>query len=166
MRREELADLVRPLAEEEGVEFVSCDVSRGPRTQSFRIFIDREEGLSIDACGQLSRRIARILDANPAIRGAYHLEVSSPGMNRPIWKLEHFQRFSGEKARIELKILEGPRVLDAEIGAIEGDGVWLLLPKAERKFVRLDEIETAQLRMDPWKRKAKAERRTAESERS
>jgi len=109
LRREELADLVRPVMEAEGYELVECSVSRTARSQTFRIAIDREAGVPLAACERASRLIAGLLDANPLLRGAYQLEVSSAGMNRPIWSEAHFQRFRNERVRIELADAGAPR---------------------------------------------------------
>jgi len=86
--------------EAEGYELVECSVSRTARSQTFRIAIDREAGVPLAACERASRLIAGLLDANPLLRGAYQLEVSSAGMNRPIWSEAHFQRFRNERVRI------------------------------------------------------------------
>ena len=102
MRREELVELVAPLLTEEKLELVECSVSRTAHSQIFRVSMDQDGGVSIEACERVSRRLGDLLDANPILRGAYHLEVSSAGMNRPIWTLEHFRRFQGETAQVEI----------------------------------------------------------------
>ena len=90
--------------------------------------MDRDGGVSIEACERVSRRLGDLLDANPILRGAYHLEVSSAGMNRPIWTLEHFRRFQGETAQVEV-VGEGGknRSVQGTIGPLEGDHLVLVL---------------------------------------
>lgn len=153
MTKAELEDLVRPIAAEEGVELVECQVGRTARSQTFRVFIDRDGGVPVDVCAHVSHRIARVLDASPVLRGGYEIEVSSPGMNRRVWTLDHFRRFAGEKVRVDLRPGAEPLVLTGEIGPVEGDGFWLTLEAGGRRLLRLEEIDVAHLRMDPWKRK-------------
>lgn len=107
MRREELVTLVEGVLEDERLELVECSISRTTRSQTFRISIDRAEadregGVSIEACARVSRKIATLLDGNPLLHGQYQLEVASAGMNRPIWRPEHFIRFEGEPVTVEL----------------------------------------------------------------
>lgn len=153
MTKAELEELVRPITDETDLELVECQVSRTPRKQTFRIFIDRDGGLPIEACAEVSSRLARLLDASPMLRGAYEIEVSSPGMNRRVWTLDHFRRFAGEQVRVDFRPGADPLLLVGEIGPVEGDGFWLTLQTGDRRLVRLDEMDTAHLRMDPWKRK-------------
>jgi ribosome maturation factor RimP len=152
----EFASLVRPLIVEEGFELVECSVSRRQRHQHFRVSIDREDGVPVEACARISRKISNRLDENPMLRGQYRIEVSSPGMNRPVRTLDHFRRFEGERVRIELaEPGKGPRVLIGTIGTVEGEkeGFWFRPDQGEDRFLSLGEIGSARLRMDPWKRR-------------
>ncbi|MCA9727495.1 MAG: ribosome maturation factor RimP [Candidatus Eisenbacteria bacterium] len=156
MTKEQLAELVQPLVFAEGYELVECSVSRRPRGQTFRVSIDREEGVTVAACAEVSRRIAQILEDNPLTSGGFDIEVSSPGMNRPVWTLEHYRRFRGEGVKVQLRNpSEGTTMttLIGEIGDVEDDGFWLLREGSDSLRLRLDEIESAHLRMDPWKRR-------------
>lgn len=158
MRREELADLVRPLLEAEGYELVDCSVSRTNRSQTFRIAMDRDEGVTIAACERISRRVGEILDANPLLHGTYQLEVSSAGMNRAIWRLEHYRRFRGERVRMEIAGLDArPRQLEAVIEDVEGDSIRLRPDRGDPLVVPLASIARAHLHMDPWKPRPRGE---------
>ena len=154
MRREELVSLVQPLLLEDGFELVECSVSRTPRSQTFRVSIDREVGVPVEACARISRRIADLLDANPILHGSYQLEVSSAGMNRPIWSADHFRRFRGERARFELTGSETRTALQGTIGALEGDGVRIRTDAGEEMLLPLARIARANLHMDPWKKRS------------
>ncbi|HZR36126.1 MAG TPA: ribosome maturation factor RimP, partial [Nevskia sp.] len=69
---------------------------------TLRLYIDAEEGIDIDDCARVSREVAATLDVEDPIKQAYQLEVSSPGLDRPLVKPEHFRRFRGDLAKIEL----------------------------------------------------------------
>ena len=154
MTKSELAKLIEPLVVAEGYELVECSVSRKPRGQTFRVSIDREGGVTVAACAEISRRITRELESNPHLAGGFEMEVSSPGMNRPVWTLDHFRRFHGEGVKVQLRNPgEGPAVVLGEIGDLEPDGFWLRKENGETLRLRLEDIESAHLRMDPWKRK-------------
>jgi ribosome maturation factor RimP len=152
VRREELVELVAPLLAEEGLELVECSVSRTMHSQIFRVSMDRDGGVSIEACERISRLLGDLLDANPILRGAYHLEVSSAGMNRPIWTLEHFRRFRGETAQVEVVGENGKnRSVQGTIGPLEGDSLVLVLADGREEVLSLGAVLRARLRMDPWK---------------
>ncbi len=164
MRTEELVDLVGPVLADGEFELVECSISRTSKSQTFRISIDRAGGVTIDDCARVSRGIAHLLDAHPLLRGAYQLEVSSAGMNRPIRTPEHFVRFAGEEVRLEFTGAEGPVRLCGEIGPVEGDSVSIRLANGESRPVPLSRIVRASLHMDPWKRRQGPEARGAGSQ--
>jgi ribosome maturation factor RimP len=154
LRREELADLVQPLLDQEGFELVECSVSRHLRNHVFRLSVDRDQGVSVEACSRLSREISNLLDTRPLLRGAFQLEVSSAGMDRPVWTEAHYRRFEGEEVHILLAGTgPGNRALRGAIGPMESGGVWIIPAKGEKRLVRWEEIEKAHLHMDPWKKR-------------
>lgn len=155
MTATELEAIVRPLLDDAGFELVECNVSRLQRSQIFRVYIDHEGGVAVEACAKMSRLISSELDTNPLLRGAYRIEVSSPGMNRSIRTPEHFQRFRGERVQIELaeRDASGARHLTGVIGDIESGAVWIEPDQGDAVAVAFDRIESARLRLDPWKGK-------------
>jgi ribosome maturation factor RimP len=157
VRRDEFIELVAPLLVEEGLELVECSVSRTAHAQLFRVSMDHEGGVSIEACERVSRRLGDLLDANPILRGAYHLEVSSAGMNRPIWTREHFERFQGETAQVEVAGENGKtRSCQGEIARVEDDHLVLVLPGGREEVVSWSALVRARLRIDPWKPRARS----------
>jgi ribosome maturation factor RimP len=152
---EELALLIRPDIEIDGSELVDVQVVPGKR-RTLRIFVDRAGGVSIGDCAELSRRIARRLDRLEEQAGSYVLEVSSAGMNRPIWSLDHFRRFEGERVKIELTRPHGDQVhLTAVIGGVAGETIRLRVPAGDHEGevldLSVDDIASARLDLDPWK---------------
>ncbi|MCP4388234.1 MAG: ribosome maturation factor RimP [Gammaproteobacteria bacterium] len=123
-----------------GYELVGVEFLGGDSYGTLRIYIDREQGVSLDDCAAISHQISGILDVEEPIRQAYDLEVSSPGIDRPLFKLADFERFTGETAKIKLAIaLEGRKnfkgrlqgVADAKVIKIEVDGEEFSLPFAD-----------------------------------
>lgn len=100
----EIWALVKGSVELLGFEIVDVELARGPGGTILRITIERPDGpVTIDDCVEVSRTCGDILDVKDPIDGPYNLEVSSPGINRPIKRIGDFERFKGEKARVETK---------------------------------------------------------------
>jgi ribosome maturation factor RimP len=104
-RREEIVEKVRaiaePLAAGEGLELVDVELAGGGGRTTLRLYIDRAGGVSLDDCTSVSRAVSAALDVEDPIEGAYDLEVSSPGLDRPLRTPEHFEKFAGEEVRIK-----------------------------------------------------------------
>ena len=96
--REALLNILEPAIEGLGYEVVELEFHSG----IVRVFIDRPEGVTLDDCERVSRQVSGLLDVEDPIPGAYTLEVSSPGLDRPLRKTADFGRFAGQRARIEL----------------------------------------------------------------
>jgi len=83
-----------------GYELVACDWRVADGRTTLQVFIDREGGVGIQDCVEVNRRIGDLLDVEDFISLAYNLQVSSPGLERPLRREEHFQRFIGEEVRV------------------------------------------------------------------
>jgi ribosome maturation factor RimP len=94
-------DFATPLLQEMGLELVEVQF-RQESGWVLRLFIDRNEGVNVDDCASVSRQVATYLEVEDVIRHAFTLEVSSPGAERPLKRLEDFVRFSGKKVRVKL----------------------------------------------------------------
>ena len=97
-----LNELLQPLVEELGYEFVGLEYNSNPKQSLLRIYIDRETGVGIEDCEIVSRETAALLDVKDPIRSQYNLEVSSPGLDRPLFTPAHYNEFAGHKAQINL----------------------------------------------------------------
>jgi ribosome maturation factor RimP len=102
MQNVDLQSLIGPALESMGFELIRCQFVSEAGRRTLRVLIDRPEGLTIDACTQANRQIQAILNAESGIDSAYDLEVSTPGLDRPLITLAHFQRFIGEQVKIKL----------------------------------------------------------------
>lgn len=104
-RKEDILESVRriaaPLAAQEGLELVDVEIGGAGGRQTLRLFIDKPGGVSLDDCTEVSRAVSAALDVEDPIAGAYDLEVSSPGLDRPLRTPEHFEKFKGSKVRVK-----------------------------------------------------------------
>ncbi len=102
---EKLQDLLLPVIEDFGCELWGIEVQRVGRFLTLRIFIDKPEtGVTIDDCADVSRQISALLDVEDPIADKYNLEVSSPGMDRPLFTLPQFSRYIGQEIVVHLRI--------------------------------------------------------------
>jgi len=117
-----LTNLLKPLVEDLGYEFVGLEHGSNPKNPVLVIYIDRPEGIAVEDCEKVSREVAALLDVEDPIPGKYSLEVSSPGLDRPLFTLEQFVQFSGETAKISVYApVDGRRKFKGEIlGAEDG----------------------------------------------
>ena len=111
-----------------------------------RVFIDSEEGVTLADCERVSHQISGVLDVEDPIRGRYNLEVSSPGLDRPLFTLEHYARFLGEKVKLRLRqAVEGRRKLAGRIDRVEGEVIHIMDDAGQTYELKVDEIEKANL---------------------
>ena len=111
----------------------------------WRLFIDGNEGITVDHCSQVSRELGDFLDVENLIDHAYHLEVSSPGLERPLRSLKDFQTYIGRKAKLKLRDVENQRVLIGNISKLEGETVELVLEDGSRCLIAFEQIRKARL---------------------
>jgi len=138
--------MLQPVVESLGYEFWGLEYIQG-RGATLRIFIDRDsdEGVSVDDCALVSHQVSGVLDVEDPFPGEYNLEVSSPGMDRPLFTLEQWGRYIGEDIQIRLLApVAGKRRLTATLTAIEGDDV-LLDVKGEALRVPFAQVDRATL---------------------
>ncbi len=96
--------LIEPVIEQMGYELVGTERIRNGKHLILRIYIDKPEGITVDDCAAVSHQVSGVLDVEDPIEAAYDLEVSSPGLDRPIFRAEDFARFAGERAKIKLSV--------------------------------------------------------------
>lgn len=122
---ERIEQLIAPTVEGMGFSIVRAQLSGGDRLQ-LQVMVERQDGqaMVVDDCADLSRAISAILDVEDPIADAYTLEVSSPGIDRPLVRLRDFERFAGHEARIETNVsVNGRRRFRGRLLGIEGDVV-------------------------------------------
>ena len=97
-----LVDLIEPIVEGLGYECVGIEYNPHPQHGLLRIYIDSENGILVDDCSKVSHQVSGVLDVEDPIQGNYQLEVSSPGEDRPLFKLGQFQHFTGSTVTVNL----------------------------------------------------------------
>ncbi|MFQ5608968.1 MAG: ribosome maturation factor RimP [Gammaproteobacteria bacterium] len=139
--REQLIGLLEPTVEALGYELADLEVNLGHSKGLVRIFIDSQQGITLDDCERVSHQVSGVLDVEDLIAGNYNLEVSSPGADRKLVKPEHFDRFAGCTVKVRLKrLVDGRRRIsgqllgrdDAKIQLRVGDkDIWVALAEIE-----------------------------------
>ncbi len=143
--QDQLNAILEPVVTGLGYELVGIEYRPNVTNGLLRIYIDKEDGIDVDDCAQVSRQVSGVLDVEDPITGQYNLEVSSPGINRPLFKLEDYQQFSGNKAKIHLNgLYEGRRKV---VGTLQGIDVREILIEVDGEQVKVpfDQIAKARL---------------------
>ncbi|EEX38309.1 ribosome maturation factor RimP [Vibrio metschnikovii] len=128
-----------------GYELVGLEFVRAGEHSTLRIYIDHENGITVDACAEVSHQVSAVLDVEDPITVAYNLEVSSPGLERPLFKAAHYEQFIGHEVSIVLKMaVANRRKWKGIIHAVEGETVTVIADGQEEYFA-LSNIAKANL---------------------
>ncbi|RQG16921.1 ribosome maturation factor RimP [Pseudomonas aeruginosa] len=142
---EQLQALLAPVVEALGYECWGVEFISQGRHSVLRVYIDRPEGILIDDCEAVSRQVSGILDVEGPISGEYTLEVSSPGMDRPLFTLEQFAKHAGEQVKIRLRSpYEGRRNYQGILRGVEEQDVVVLVDDHEY-LLPIDSIDKANI---------------------
>lgn len=145
---ERLLAMLEPLVEDLGYELVLLEFNPHKGSALVRLFIDAPAGVTLGDCEKVSREVEGVLDVEDPIPQNYRLEVSSPGLDRPLVKPAHYERFTGSVAKLQLVAPKagGRRKYQGVLrGLKDGQVVLLETPDAGTVELRLDEIERARL---------------------
>ncbi len=147
----DIEERVRALLEEpiedEGYDLVAVVHTTAAGGRTLRVHIDKPGGVTVGDCTRITHLVSPLLDVEDPIEGAYRLEVSSPGMDRPLQRLSDFERFAGYRAKLRLEPGGGPRRLTGTLRGVEGDSV--LIERTEHvRRVPVSAIERANLVLD------------------
>ncbi|MBI8475612.1 ribosome maturation factor RimP [Pseudomonas aeruginosa] len=142
---EQLQALLAPVVEALGYECWGVEFISQGRHSVLRVYIDRPEGILIDDCEAVSRQVSGILDVEDPISGEYTLQVSSPGMDRPLFTLEQFAKHAGEQVKIRLRSpYEGRRNYQGILRGVEEQDVVVLVDDHEY-LLPIDSIDKANI---------------------
>ncbi len=140
-----LTNLLNPVVTGLGYELVGAELLPQRRGSLLRLYIDAEKGITLKDCQTVSRQIEGVLDVEDPISGEYTLEVSSPGLDRPLFTLEHFEHFCGSQVKLSLSgLFEGRRKISGLLKAVEGNEIIVL--EQEQEFrIPFSQIDKARL---------------------
>ncbi len=142
----DLWSLIEPVVEGLGYEVVDIEFRPHPQNGLLRIYIDHENGIQVEDCTAVSRQISAMLDVEDPVPGHFNLEISSPGLDRPLRKADDFERFSGEMVKIKLSMptLEGQRNFTGKLLGLKDNDV-LVEIDGETEYLPFGGIEKARL---------------------
>ncbi|MEE8625965.1 MAG: ribosome maturation factor RimP [Acidiferrobacterales bacterium] len=143
--RSELRDVLEPTVTAMGFELVHVELAGSSRNPVLRVYMDGPGGVSVGDCARVSTQLSAVLDVEDRVEGPYMLEVSSPGLDRPLVKRADFERFAGEIIKIRMRApLAGQRNFKGCLIGISGDHV-LLDVGQEKLDLAFESIEKARL---------------------
>jgi ribosome maturation factor RimP len=144
--KNKIVEIINPVIENMNVDLEDVELIKMGRKVRLKVFIDKEGGVNLDDCEQVSREIGAQLDVEDPIPYSYTLEVSSPGLDRPLKKPEDFKKFCGKNARvITLSPIEKQTFFVGKIIEADDNEVVLLLPKEKRVALQYKNISRARL---------------------
>lgn len=148
--QERITAIAERAAAREGLEVWNVDVLGAGRSRLIRIYIDKPDGVTLDDCELMSQQVGTVLDVEDIVPdNRYHLEVSSPGVERRLFKPEHFARFAGQKARIALREpFENQRRWEGVLAGVEEGMILLETATGASVRFRMDQIEKANLKFE------------------
>ncbi len=142
-QEQQLTELLTPTVEAAGFELVGIEFVRAGRHSILRVYIDHQDGITVDHCATVSREVSALLDVEDPIPNEYFLEVSSPGLDRPLFTPEHFAKVVGQIIDVKLAIpQDGRRKFKGLLTQIEDD---MLVVEVDGKLYRLlmDNVDKA-----------------------
>ncbi len=145
MTGDELAKLLEPTVARLGYELADLEVRLGGKGGMVRVFIDKPDGIDLDDCEKVSLAVSALLDVEDPVPGNFNLEVSSPGLDRKLTKVEHFQRFEGETVKVQMRFpIEGRRRFRGTLVSSNDENI-VVEVDGESHSLPLKTIDTARL---------------------
>src|SRR5437667_12084981 len=153
MESRSVAERVREIAEQaavdHGVELVHAEVAGPEGSPIVRLFIDKPGGVTHDDCSKVSHQLSTVLDVEDFIHSAYTLEVSSPGLERGLYRQDDYERFAGRDAKIKARTpVNGQRNFRGRIVGVDDSNVILEDRTSGRVLIPIDGIAKAHLEVD------------------
>jgi ribosome maturation factor RimP len=141
--------LIKPVITSEGMELVDLEFKKEGKHWYLRIFIDKPGGVSLDDCQNISHQLGVLLDVEEVINQHYILEVSSPGLDRPLKKEEDYHRFAGRLVKITTSIsIKGRKRFIGRLEGLEDEVVKLRLERGGMVSIPFESINKAQLEVE------------------
>jgi len=132
---QKINNMIEPAVIAMGYELVGCELQEYGHGKLLRVYVDGENGITIDGCAKVSRQVSAILDVEDPLQGAYKLEVSSPGLDRPLFTLKHFEQFVGRNIKFKLRMAQQDRRnFMGLLTAVEGNDISVKVDNELMKF--------------------------------
>ena len=145
MTSDELTELLEPSIARLGYELSDLELKIGGKHGILRVFIDKPEGIGLGDCEKVSQAVSALLDVEDPLPGHYDLEVSSPGLDRKLTKVEHFQRFTGEAVKVQMRFpIEGRRRFRGTLVSSDDENI-VVEVDGESHTLPVKTIDTARL---------------------
>ena len=142
---ERLTEMLTPSVEDLGYELVGIEYIRAGKHSTLRVYIDQEAGILVDDCAAVSKQVSAIMDVEDPITNEYTLEVSSPGLERPLFSAVHYQTFIGEEVKVQLRMpIQNRRRWKGIISSVEGEIICINVDGTEERFA-LSNIQKAHI---------------------
>ena len=143
--KNEISELVKPIVTSMGYEMWGINIGQQNNSIKITLYIDSKAGIKIDDCEKVSYQVSHLLDSEELCDPDYILEVSSPGVERPLLKLAHYQRYIGSEIKVRLIwALDGQKNFKGELLRVESDNITMLADEVEVSF-SIDTIKRAHL---------------------
>ena len=150
MNETRLNEIIEPAVLAMGYEFVGCQLVQQPGGRVLRIFVDNlEGGVTLDVCERVSRQVSAVMDVEEPLSGAYNLEVSSPGLERPLFTLAHYKQFLGHRIKLRLRVpVNERRNIKGVISEVAGEDIVIQTDESMQMIVSINNIEKANLLLE------------------
>lgn len=142
---EKLTEMLTPPVEALGFELLGIEFVRAGKHSTLRVYIDSPNGITVDDCADVSHQVSAVLDVEDPISTEYNLEISSPGLDRPLFKEQHYQAVIGEIVSVRLRVPQGNRRnFKGEVVSVE-NGTLLINVDGEEFGLVIGNIEKGNL---------------------
>ena len=138
--------LLEPTVSALGYELLGVEYLGQGKYSRLRLYIDAPAGIGLEDCEKVSHQASGVLDVDDPLKGQYSLEVSSPGLDRPLFRLEHFARFVGQKVKLRLhQPRDGQRNFHGRIASVENGELYISVDDGGQLALTVEDIEKANL---------------------
>jgi ribosome maturation factor RimP len=160
---ERVLEIAERAARERGLEVVHVEMAGAGRSRALRVFIDKPEGVTHEDCSEVSHHVSTVLDVEDFIHEPYTLEVSSPGLERGLYKRADYERFAGSLAKLKTRdAIGGQRNFRGRIEGVEGDEVIFDDRTSGRVRIPVEGVVKANLEIDVEEEFRRAQQREKE----
>ena len=143
---ERVQRLLEPTISALGFELLGVEYLGQGKHSRLRLFIDGPDGIGLDDCTQISHQVSAVLDVEDPIKAQYALEVSSPGLDRPLFKPEHYANYIGQQVKFRVKLpVNGQRNFDGQIQKVDQQNLYITIETGETLKFDYSDIERANL---------------------